>query len=438
MRSIDPFYWGFKSLAIAEDALLNNQINIVSLNAVFQDGVEISVPGNTVVASRSFETEWTQVDRPFTVYLGLRRFDPNHNNVASYENEDMAGQTTSAAITTRYRASYTPQAAADVYGDGNPEQVRRLTYDLGLYWESEIPEIADCDFLPMLRLIHIGDKAVVDNTFIPPALDMQAFPALKQIMVDIRDQLLGRAARLEEYKPTQGKNEQWAGDPKVYGMLLTLLLLNRNIPPLNFAAETPGVRPWRAYLDLRQLFAELSSLVPGYNALGESDRGEKMLRDYNHADPFPCFQSAHQMVSLLLSSLSAGPEHMLRMEKDENGYLTAKPPDAFFASGFHYFLMVRTSGKPEEVVQEVPRFAKLSSLHLLKNLVAQALPGVPMRPVDDPPLGLPRRPDTVYFEINFNSPLWKEALQQEDKTIAFYWADRAESSVVHLVAIRTR
>lgn len=434
-RASSPWYWGFKSLTISEDALLNNQIGVTSLAAVFQDGTEISFPGNAVLRPRSFESAWTQADRPFMVYLGLRRFNPDQPNVHSHEEGADVGEDQSFS---RFSSSYTPEPATDIYGDAQPEPVRRLSYSPGLFWESEIKEYADFDFLPLARLIHIGDKPVLDAGFIPPSLDMHAFASLRQTLLDIRDQLLGRAARLEEYKPARGKNDQWSGDQKVFGMLLTLLLMNRNIPVLNFAAEIGGVPPWTAYMYLRQLAAELSSLVPGINALGESYQGDKLIAEYNHADPWPCFQQAHQLISQLLSSLSSGPEHMIRLEKTQRDMYAATPPEAFFAPDMHYYLMIRTSQKLEIVREDVARFGKLSSLNSLKYLIAQALPGVPVRQVDSPPIGLPRRNDTAYFEINGNSPLWKEVLTQDDKAIAFFWQGGSEDAVLHLVAMKSK
>lgn len=435
-RSSDPWYWGFRSLSLSEDALLSNQISVVSLDAVFQDGSEVALPGNCRIHSRSFENAWSQADRPFMVYLGLRRLDPERPNVASREEGEAAEPARHGQGFTRFESSYSPAPAPDLYGDAQPEVVRRLAYSPGIFWENEIKDYSDCDFLPLTRLIRIGDRPVIDAGFIPPTLDVHAFAPLRQTLLDIRDQLLGRAARLEEYKPAPGKNDQWSGDHKVLGMLLTLLILNRNIPVMSFAADVAGLKPWIAYVYLRQLAAELSSLTPGVNALGESDQGDKLIPEYDHADPWPCFQQAHQLIAQLLAGLSAGPEHMIRLEKIQPGLLGATPPDVFFRTDMRHYLMIR-SGLPVAAVKEdASRFGKLASLHSIKYLTAQALPGVPIRAVESPPIGLPRRSDTAYFEINDNSPLWKELFQLDDKTVAFSWQGGGEDMVAHLVALR--
>ena len=43
----------------------------------------------------------------------------------------------------------------------------------------------------------------------------------------------------------------------------------------------------------------------------------------------------------------------------------------------------------------------------MSDVVAQALPGVRLRRSEQPPMGLPRRGDTLYFRIDSNDPLWR-------------------------------
>lgn len=437
IRHATPWAWGFRSLDLSHDALLNSQISVNSLNAVFQDGSEVSAPGNALVRPRSFENAWTQPDRPFMVYLGLRRFNPNASNVFSHEEGQEPPSPEKNRGLVRYQSSYSPQPSPDIHGDAQPETVRRLSFILGIYWESEINDVPECDFLPMARLIRVGDKPVVDQSYIPPSLNTNAFPVLQQALRDIRDQLLGRAARLEEYKPATNHSDHAVADPKYFAMLLTLMILNRHIPYLSFAANHGDGPPWLSYLRLRELAAELSSLVPGFNALGENEQGEKLIPDYDHSDPGFCFRRAHQLVTTLLASLSTGPEHMIRLERGKGGLFAATPPESFFTPDMHYFLMIRGSMKPEVIGEEATRFGKLGSLKSMGNLIAQALPGVPLRVVT-PPAGLPRRVDAAYLEINHNSPLWKEVIQLEDKTLAFSWQEAGEDTVAHLVALKAR
>lgn len=435
-RTAEPWPWGFYDLKLSIPALQNNQIAIFNLHAVFQDGSEVAVPGNAAVKARSFADAWTQADRPFMTYLGLRRHNPAGGNVTSYEEGEEPRRDKGDHAFTRHVSAYSPQPVPDSHGEGPAEIVRTLEYSLNIFWESEIGDFPDCDFLPLARLMRVGDGVSLDAAFVPPALDLKAFPPLRQVVVDVRDQLLGRAARLEEYKPAEGRLEQWSGDARAFSMLLTLLLLNRNIPSLDFVANTDNMRPWAAYLAIRQLAAELTGLVAGINAMGESERGEKLLPAYNHADPAPCFQKAGNLVSSLLSRLASGPEHLIRMERSDTGILEATPPEAFFSPEFRHYLMVRSGVKPEQIRVEVARFGKLCSLASLSNIVNQALPGIPLRPLDHPPTGLPRRSDTSYFEISAASPLWHELHSLDNQTMAFLWDGGGEDMVVHLAAMR--
>lgn len=432
----DPWSWGFYSLALSTGALQNNQVDITALHGVFPDGTEVSLPGNTIIEPRSFENAWTDPERPFTVHVGLRRNNPNGSNVTSRDRNEVRKPLDKLDYSfTRYISHHDDPPSADLHGDGPEEVIQTLYYGLHIFWESEIGSMADCDFMPLTRLVRKGESIVQDAHFVPPPLTLDSFPPIKNVVQDIRDQLLGRAANLEEYKPAEGGSENWLQDPKAFGMLLTLMLLNRNIPPLDFILGTPGIKPWYAYLVISQLVGELSSLITGINAQGGSERGERLLPAYNHLDCGPCFSGARNLVMEMLARVASGPEHIIKMEA-KDGILTATPPDEFYSTEYRHYMMLRGDMKPELLRDEVIRYGKLCPHRQLHDIITQALPGIEIRPLNMAPTGLPQRMDTAFFEINSASPLWRSLLSSPDKGIAFSWDGGGEDVVVHLAAMR--
>ncbi len=434
-RNHAPWPWGYYDLALSPGAVQNSQIEVTRLHAVFPDGCEVALPGNATIPPRSFAGAWTQPERPFMVYLALRRHDPNAKNVHSHEEEETFSRGGDSAPVTRFLSSYSPQKYADLHGDGPAEGVRTLRYSLRVCWEAELEGLADCDFLPLARLVRIGDGITQDATYVPPALKMGAFPNLATVLREIRDQLLGRSANLEEYKPAEGKAEIWQSDPKAFTMILALMIINRNIPACDFAAESDALPPWNVHLHLRRLAAELSSLTTGINALGNTDAGEQLLPPYRHDDPLPCFNAARNLISNMLSRVAAGPEHLIRMEK-EGGVLLARPSESFFEPGLRHYLLLRGDLKVEEIRLDAARYGKLCPLANLRYLVVQALPGIELLNLEHPPIGLPRRLDTAYFEINALSPLWRDIIRGTDRTIAFAWDTGGREIIAHLAALR--
>ncbi len=434
-RAHDPWPWGYYELALSTGAIQNSQIEITRLHAVFPDGCEVALPGNATVPPRSFAGAWTQPERPFMVYLALRRFDPNAQNVHSHEEDEPPVRRGENPPPARFLSSYTPKPIADLHGAGPAEGVRTMHYALRIAWETELEGLADCDFLPLARLVRIADGVAPDPLYVPPALRMGAFTNLATLLREIRDQLLGRSANLEEYKPAEGKAELWQSDPKAFTMILALMIINRNIPPCDFATETDALPPWNVHLQLRRLAAELSSLTTGINALGHTDAGEQLLPPYKHDDPLPCFNAARNLISFLLSRVAAGPEHLIRMEKDA-GVLLARPPEAFFEPGMRHYLLLRGDMKVEDIQLEAGRYGKLCPLASLRHLVVQALPGIEIQNVEHPPIGLPRRLDTAYFEVNTASPLWRDIVRGSDRSIAFAWDTGGKEIVAHLAALR--
>lgn len=432
----DPWPWGFHSLSPRLDSLQNEQVDIPELSAVFPDGTLVRTPGNAILPPRSFSGAWEQIERPFMVYIGLRRLDPAGNNVMDIETREEMTRIDHTAGVKRYVSLYTPEPNPDLHSDGPAAPVRVLDYSLGFYWENEIERMADCEFLPALRLVRIGSEIRPDSEFIPPVLTLSAFPLLRNTVQDVLDQLCGRAARLEEYKPASGRVSGWIRDPQAFSLLLTLLMLNRNIPPLTAVLESNRTRPWSAYLALRQLLAELAGFIPGVSAQGETEYGEKLLPPYNHRDPASCFTAAKRTIIRFLDNLISGPEHLIRLEPIRPGNWKAALPESFFSPGLRYWLLARSAQPVEKIRESVLRRGKLAPFQKLSEILSQAIPGIPLRVQAEPPMGLPHRVDTCHFAIDAASPLWREVNTGAEHALAFFWDGAPEDLVVHVAATR--
>ncbi len=125
---IEPHFWGIGDIDIQKTALGTRTFSILRTNLVFQDGTHAVFPGNAIIEPRMFNDAWAEGGMPFTVYIGIRKWNSNGENVTVVEKmENLSG------ITTRFISPAEPEDVKDLHSDGPTGQVRRLYYYLRIF-----------------------------------------------------------------------------------------------------------------------------------------------------------------------------------------------------------------------------------------------------------------------------------------------------------------
>lgn len=422
-----PHFWGVGTLDISEPGLASNLADFSAAQLLFRDGTFVEYPGNAIFRSRSFAAAWTQGDKPFNIYVGLKKLNQHESNVTVVRTLDDVGD-----AATRYVTTSDPEEIRDLYGEGPSANYRGLTHLLRLFWESELDHAADYDTLPIARLERDGDVIKLAERFVPPCLSIASAPSLQRMVRDVRDEIAGRSRQLEEYKsPREMQKAEF--DASYMSFLLALRSLNRYVPMLTHYVEARQVHPWVVYGTLRQLVGELSSFSERYNMLGESEKGGDGLPAYDHEDFGKCLSAVNTLVAQLLNEITIGPELMVRLEP-QDGYLCADLPKSFFGARNRYYLVMRTEDDPDKVLRSFEAESKLSTRSQLPILTSRALPGVELIHMPVAPQGLPRRSYSLYFRVEPFSGQW-EYIEREN-TVALYWPGAPSDIKVELVVLR--
>src|SRR5690606_38472790 len=132
---------------------------------------------------------------PRMAYLGLRRLIDDEPNVKRYETLDDAAQSRS-----RFAALADPQALPDRYGSGAPGNVALMSYVLRIFWEDEIDNLGDYELLPLACLEQDGEQVRPVAGFAPPSMTLAAAGQLHHLLLELRDEIIGRARQLEVFK----------------------------------------------------------------------------------------------------------------------------------------------------------------------------------------------------------------------------------------------
>lgn len=421
-----PHFWGVGAMALQKSALGTRTFCLQSGEFMFSDGTFVSLPDNACIDARGFDDGWVEGGKPFTVFLGLKKWREHGENVTVLPTLD-----STATVTTRFVTSSNHEEIKDLHAGGPDGQVKQLRFALKLFWENEQDQLGEYELIPLAQLERFGTEIRLAEDFIPPCLSCCAAPSLQTLVREIRDQVTSRGYQLEEHKSKRGiQNAEFGSRDMVY--FLALRSVNRYVPLLFHYSETERIHPWQVYGLLRQLVGELTAFSERFNVLGELQDGRRVLPEYDHNNLWSCFSAAQGMISHLLDEITAGPEYVIRLAFDGTFYSADLKP-AIFEGRNRFYLAVKTEEDSKTVLQALEDIAKLSSREHLETLVSRSLPGIGLQYLQIPPQELPRRSNTVYFAINHHDDQWTAV--SRNYGLALYWSEAPADMELELMVV---
>jgi len=423
---MQPHFWGVCRIEMLASSLSHRTCEIESGEFMFPDGTFVSVPGNAVVSPRSFEDEWVDPEKPFTIYLAIHKLSQFDDNATVLANLDEHAETT-----TRYITTAAAEDVKDVYVEGNDAQVKFLRHALKIVFDNEKDELNDYEFIPIAQVMREGDAIIYNRQYLPPCVTIASVPELTRIVKEVRDEITGRAMQLSAYKsPAHAKKDF---DANMLRYKMALQSLSRFVPRLFHITESGNVHPWEVYGVMRELVGEISTFTDRISVLGETADGERLVPAYEHNNLGNCFHQVSAMISQLLNEITIGPQFLVEMKFDEVAF-SADVPAEFFTEHVDFFLIVNTVEDFEESQKSLLTAAKLSSRDMVETLVERSLPGVGMIYLSTAPPGLPRRPNSYYMRLDIHDDQWSSVVRQEN--VALLWAEAPEDTSIELVVVR--
>jgi len=422
-----PCFWGVGEMEIQKAALGTKTFGITSGAFVFPDGTHVALPGNAVMESRQFDEAWVEGGKPFTIYVGIKKWNDEGENVTVVNRiENLSG------INTRYLTLADVEECPDLHAGGAKGEINRLTAVLKIFWQTEIDKVGDYLLIPVVQLERAGEEIVLSRHFVPPCLTISSSETLLAVIRETRDLIASRGRQLEAFKRQRGiQTAEFGSRDMVY--LLALRSLNRYIPLLFHITDMRQVHPWTGYGLLRQLIGEFTSFSETVTVMGEVDgSSEKLLPNYDHYKLGECFRAAQALIARLLDEITAGPEYVIELVYDGT-YFSSELKPAVFEAKNRFYLVMRTDEDPRLVIEQVTNAAKLSSRERIPILIARALPGVGLEHLPVTPQELPRRAGTVYFAVDTHNEQWP--LIEKGRNIALYWDNAPEDLEIELMVV---
>lgn len=422
---IQPYFWGVSSLSLQSSSLEHRMCDVEGGEFMFPDGTFVSLPGNAVIKSRSFSDEWVDQDKPFNIYIGLKRLNQYEDNVTVVTDFDDVDH-----VSTRFVTLANPEEVSDIYSHGSASaQVKSLNHVLKIVWESEKEEMTEYQLMPIAQVIRDGDAIKYSSVFCPPVINVTAAQSLMRTIKEIRDEIIGRFTQLDAYKLHASREY----DPNIMRYSMAQQALSKFVPRLFHYTETGNIHPWVVYGVLRELVGEVSTFTDQVNVLGESNDGERMMPAYDHLGLGECFEGAHQLITKLLNEITIGPKHLVNLTFD-GACFTAGIPADFFNEDNDFYLVINTAQDFSAYQHSLLTVAKLSSRENVDILVERSLPGVGMIHVPFAPPGLPRRANTYYVRLEKGGEQWSSLMRSHD--VALLWEEAPEDVGIELVVLR--
>lgn len=423
-KSAKPYNFGVVEWGINQDALADFILDVQALSLVMPEGVYLANRANCRIEKRSFRDAWKQRDQPFTLWLALRKLDPQHNNVTMLARE-------SDRALTRWINSGDEKTMKDIYDHGPEAGVPRLLYNVRVLWDVEKEDAVDYACIPLLRLRYDDEGVVMDPSFSPPATTLYGSPVLGRLLDSIYFELSHRARKLEEYKRPEAMHRE-SGSSEIPIQLLAMRSLNRVLPLLKHYCATRDVHPWQVYGVLAQLVGELSSFDDTCSFSGEWRDGKDPLQAYQHDALFDCFDSLRRTLVAQLNGLILEENTYLTLENDGQGIFMSSFDSAQVLQSESVLLLLRSASFTQvKIPTDFDGTLKLASVNNINVLIQHALPGVPLVLCDIAPRGVPNRGDSRYFTVQRNSALWSKS--ETDKSVAFYWPDAPQDLQVQII-----
>ena len=389
--------WGFRSLQINREGLAAGSFGISSASGIFPDGLLFDIPASDAapapkLLAECFEPDQTTLD----VYLSVPQYRERGLNVATSSRQGLA----------RYRAEI------ELFRDENtglsekPVQVARK--NLRLLAEGE-----SLDGFSTLRVARIlrtpAGTYQADPRFVPPLLNFKASDYLTGIARQLVEILTARSGAISGLRRQKNQSlaDFTAADIANFWLLYTV---NTAFPQFRHLFETRGGHPEELFSAMLELAGSLTTF--------SSRVHPRDLASYDHDDLGGCFAALDEKLRMLLETVVASNVVSLPLKLLKPSiYATALDHDKYLANTKMY-LAISAETTQAEIVNKTPHLVKACSASHIEHLVRQALAGVPMTYLPQPPGGIPVKLNYQYFALTQTGAAWESV--QRARNFAVY------------------
>lgn len=377
--SLSPLYWGLTELEVSREGLDNGKFTVIRCAGVFPGGTAFRVSeAGGYALSRTLRNVLDPSVQVVNVYLALPAEQPAAGNVTGGEE-----------ATVQQRRFV--KESVNVFDESSGENEREIAIvrpNLQIVLGEEA--LSGYDSLQIARLRQeTGGTFAMDDSYIPPCLRISCSVAITGVIRRLLEALHSKSASLSEARSqrTAGLMEYNGAD---LGNLWLLQAVNSAIPLIDHYYRMRHAHPESLFVALAQLAGALMMFSPSAQP--------KDLPGYDHHNLSAAFFGIEKSIQESLKAVAPTGAVEIPLQRESESKFTAVVQDELLSSA-QIFLAARADVPENQLIEELPRQAKISSAESINSLLGLALPGVPLIHSPIPPHPLRVKLGLQYFKL---------------------------------------
>jgi type VI secretion system protein ImpJ len=405
--------WGFSELIIDQEKLAAGHFAISRASGIFPDGLLFDIPdADPAPASKALAEIFEPGTKSLDIFLTVPDYRQRGQNIA-------IGQRDSGA---RYVADVATFRDENTGDSEKPVQVARKNLRFMVEGENREGHSA-------LRIANVekaeGETFRVNPHIVPPLLDIRANEYVQGILRGLIEVLAARSSQLSATRRQKNLSlaDFTATDIANFWLLYTV---NSSFPVFSHLFEAKQVHPEQLFSAMLELAGSLTTFSPKLRP--------KDLPLYDHDNLGPILADLDEKLRSLLQTVV--PTNVVSLELklvSQSIYATALAEEKYLADTKMY-LAVSADASESTVIQKVPQIVKVCSATHIDHLVKNALPGVELKHLSNPPSAIPVKLKYQYFSLNAAGPAW-EAVRRARNLAAYVPEDLPKPQLELLILL---
>lgn len=378
--------WGFNELVLDEQLLGEGQLAVTRASGMFPDGLLFDIPGPDQPPPSKALAEFFEPDaRNLDIYLTVPDYREKGLNVAGI----------GRMATSRYLAEIATVRDENTGSNEKPIQIARK--NLRLLAASESREGSSALAIANVEKTDTGAFRL-NPRFVPPLLEVRASECLSGLVNGILEILSAKSTQLSGSR--RQKNLSLAdfttADIANFWLLYTV---NSNIPVLSHLLLGQRCHP-------QELFSALTGLGASLCTFSTTVR-PRDLPLYDHSNLSAVFSDLTEKLRLLLETVVPTNVVSLPLKNTSNSiYATAIDQDKYLSNTRMYLAICADTGD-DTVIRRVPQLVKACSATHIEQLISNALPGITLTHIPNPPSAIPIKMKYLYFSLSQSGAAWE-------------------------------
>jgi len=375
--------WGLQEYELDQQLLKLGKLSVIHSKGVFPDGTpfsfpDVDAPPPVIDISENIHDE--------IVYLGIPVKRPGAMDVTS--------ESGNQGLARYYSFEHDIRDVSTESGQNMSLDVGKLRIRLLL--ESDDRSGYACIGITKISESREDKNILLDDQYIPTCVDT----SVSQKVDGFVSELVGLLHHRAEAIAGRLADANRGGTAEVADYMM-LQLINRIEPLCLHLSHMQSLHPVDLYKELIQIVGELSTFV-------STQKRPPLLPVYLHEDLQSTFLPIMDSLRGGLSMVYEQTAVSLNLVEKKYGIRVAQISDRSLIGNSMFVLAARADVKAASLQNGLAAQLKIASVERIRQLVNAGMTGIPIKVLPVAPRQIPFHSGYTYFELDRQSPLWKE------------------------------